>query len=80
MTAIVGILNKHGVAIAADSATTVSNSQGRKVLNSATKIFQLSKKYPVAVMIYSNALFLDTPWELIIKLYCQRRGNKVAKT
>lgn len=76
MTAIVGILNKHGVAIAADSATTVSNSQGRKVLNSATKIFQLSKKYPVAVMIYSNASFLDTPWELIIKLYCQRRGNK----
>lgn len=76
MTAIVGILNKHGVAIAADSATTVTNSQGRKVLNSATKIFQLSKKYPVAVMIYSNASFLDTPWELIIKLYCQRRGNK----
>ena len=75
MTAIVGILNKHGVAIAADSATTVTNSQGRKVLNSATKIFQLSKKYPVAVMIYSNASFLDTPWELIIKLYCQRRGN-----
>lgn len=76
MTAIVGILNKHGVAIAADSATTVSNSQGRKVLNSTTKIFQLSKKYPVAVMIYSNASFLDTPWELIIKLYCQRRGHK----
>ena len=76
MTAIVGILNKHGVAIAADSATTVSNSQGRKVLNSATKIFQLSKKYPVAVMVYSNASFLDTPWELIIKLYCQRRGHK----
>lgn len=76
MTAIVGILNKHGVAIAADSATTVTNSQGRKVLNSATKIFQLSKKYPVAVMLYSNASFLDTPWELIIKLYCQRRGHK----
>ena len=39
MTAIVAVLNKHAVAIAADSAVTVQNQLGRKVLNSANKIF-----------------------------------------
>ena len=43
MTAIVGVLNKHAVAIAADSAVTMGNTH--KVINSANKIFTLSK-YP----------------------------------
>ena len=41
MTAIVGVLNKHAVAIAADSAVTMGNTH--KVVNSANKIFTLSK-------------------------------------
>lgn len=76
MTAIVGILNKRGIAIAADSAATITNCKGRKVLNSETKIFRLSKKYPISVMIYGSANFMSTPWDLIIKLYCSKRGNK----
>ena len=27
-------------------------------------------------MIYGSANFMSTPWDLIIKLYCSKRGNK----
>ena len=67
MTAIIGVMNKHAVAIAADSAITLGG--GRKVLNSANKLFSLSKHHPVAVAIYGNAELVGTPWEIIIKEY-----------
>lgn len=69
MTAIVGVMNKHAVALAADSAVTISSYNGRKVLNTANKIFNISKYEPVGVMVYSNASFMGTPWDLIVKLY-----------
>lgn len=67
MTAIVGVLNKHAVAIAADSAVTLGG--GRKVHNGANKLFSLSKHRPVAVAVYDNAEFVGTPWEIIIKKF-----------
>lgn len=67
MTAIVAVLNKRAVAIAADSAVTMGNTH--KVVNSANKIFTLSKYHPVAVMTYSNASFMGVPWDIIIKEY-----------
>lgn len=67
MTAIVAVLNKHAVAVAADSAVTMGNTH--KVVNSANKIFTLSKYHPVAVMTYSSATFMGTPWDIIIKEY-----------
>lgn len=73
MTAIVGVLNKHAVAIAADSAVTMGNTH--KVINSANKIFTLSKYHPVAVMTYSNAAFMGTPWDIIIKEYRKQLGD-----
>lgn len=75
MTAIVGVLNKHAVAIAADSAATINGVLGRKVLNQATKIVTLSKYHPVAVMIYRSSSFLGTPWDVIVKLYRDRLGD-----
>ncbi len=50
MTAIVGILNKQAVAVAADSAVTVGG--GTKIYNTANKIFNLSKGCPVGIAIY----------------------------
>lgn len=76
MTAIVGILNKHAVAIAADSAITMSDPLGRKVLNRANKIFMLSKYHPVGIMIYNSAAFVGVPWDVIIKLYRKQLGDK----
>lgn len=74
MTAIVGVLNKHAVAIAADSAVTMGNTH--KVVNSANKIFTLSKYNPVAVMTYNNAAFMGTPWDIIIKEYRKQLGER----
>ena len=54
MTAIVGILNKRGVAIAADSAVTVGNGDNVKIYNTSQKIFKLSEKNPLALMIYDS--------------------------
>lgn len=66
MTAIVGTLNRQGVAIAADSAITFN---GAKVVNSGKKVFMLSKKYPVGIATYNALNFLTIPWETIIKMY-----------
>lgn len=76
MTAIVGVLNKHAVAIAADSAVTMSGPAGRKVLNRANKIFTLSKFHPVGVMIYNSANLMTVPWDIIIKLYRKELKDK----
>lgn len=74
MTAIIGVMNKHAVAIAADSAVTLGG--GRKVLNSANKLFSLSKHHPVAIAIYGNAELVGTPWEIIIKEYRKNLKDK----
>lgn len=73
MTALVSVMNKHAVAIAADSALTITNQYGHKVINSANKIFTLSKMYPVGIMFCGDASFMGTPWEVIIKLYRHKR-------
>lgn len=67
MTVEVGILNKQGVALATDSAVTIGN--GRGYYNTANKLFALSKYQPVAIMLYSNAAFMECPLEIIIKEY-----------
>jgi hypothetical protein len=75
MTAVVGILNKQAIAIAADSAVTISGAGERKILNTANKIFTLSKYHPVGVLIYNSASFMGTPWEIIIKTYRKNLGK-----
>lgn len=67
MTAEVAIMNKLGVALAADSAVTLGT--GGKIYNSADKLFSLSKFRPVGIMIYGSANFSSTPWEVLIKDY-----------
>lgn len=66
MTAVIGILNKRAVAIAADSASTSSTG---KIFNKANKIFALSQKHPIGITIYNNDSFMETPWDVIIKMY-----------
>jgi hypothetical protein len=80
MTAEVLVMNKLGVALAADSAVTVTTDgtdAGRaKIWQSADKLFALSKHEPVAVMVYGGASFLGTPWETIAKLYRRELGRR----
>src|SRR2546425_796537 len=76
MTAVVGILNRQAVAIAADSAVTVNG----KTTNSALKMFTLSKYHPIGVMIFSSASFMGIPWETIIKMYRKQLGENSLPT
>ncbi len=77
MTAEVAIFNKSAVALAADSAVTISS---QKVYNSANKVFSLSKHHPIGIMIYGNAEFMGVPWETTIKWYRQELGARSFKT
>ena len=69
MTAIVGTINRRGVAFAADSAATHTISSRHKITNHANKIFELSKYCPVGAAICGNLDFLGMPWEDIFKMY-----------
>lgn len=76
MTAQIAILNKHGIALATDSAVTITGNEKNKVYNSANKLFSLSDNSPVGIMIYGTAQFLGVPWETIIKLYREKNKNE----
>ena len=76
MTAIVGILNKRAAVLAADSALTVVKGDRMKIYNTTTKIFQLSQDNHVAMMFFQNVDFMNVPWEVIFKLYHDKRGDK----
>lgn len=80
MTAVVGILNKKGVAIAADSAATVSTGKGSKVYNSVDKIFMLSAYHPIGMVVYEGADFMGIPWETLIKEYGKSLGSRCYPT
>lgn len=80
MTAIVGVLNKRGAVMAADSAVTVTNGDKTKIYNTATKIFRMSLDNPVGVMMFSSAEFIGTPWDVIFKLYRDTRGKQSFNT
>lgn len=69
MTAEIGILNRQGLALAADSAVTVGVGGKQKVLNSANKLFNLIKGLPVGLMVYGGGDFLGIPWDVIVNEY-----------
>jgi len=75
MTAEVALMNKLAVALAADSAVTVSTRNRQKVYNGGNKLFALSKYSPVGIMVYGNAEFMGLPWETIIKVYRDQLGE-----
>ncbi|WP_252177884.1 hypothetical protein [Endozoicomonas sp. 4G] len=77
MTTEVVVMNKSAIAMAADSAVTISGGDqiAPKIYNSVNKLFQLSKVAPVGVMIYGGAEIMGVPWETIIKTYRQKLGS-----
>jgi hypothetical protein len=78
MTAEVGVMNRLGVALAADSAVSIGYDAG-KIWTSADKLFQLTHAAPVGVMIYGNADFVGIPWETIVKEYRRKLGHRTFK-
>ena len=76
MTTEIAVLNRLGVALAADSAVTISGVDGTKIFNSAVKLFELSGVFPVAIMINGNMDLFGVPWEIIIKDFrAQNKGS-----
>lgn len=72
MTCEVAVMNKRGVALAADSAVTLGD--GQKVYHTAEKLFQLSSS--VGIMTFGAADIMGVPWETVIKLYSQKLGGR----
>ena len=74
MTCEVVVMNKRGIALAADSAVTLSDGDGNasKVYYTAEKLFCLSPDLPVAIMTYGPADIMGVPWETVVKVYAQK--------
>ncbi len=79
MTAEVALLNREAVALAADSATTVTYWEAGqpkvRYFKGANKIFHISKKYPVGLMIYDAGSLQGVPWQIIAKAYREKHGD-----
>ena len=65
MTTEVLVYNKSAIALAADSAATLTEGKIFKT----NKIFMLSKHYPIGIVVYGNSQYMEVPWESIIKEY-----------
>ncbi len=77
MTAEIAILNSQAVALAADSAVTLSDGTRRapKIYNTVNKLFTLSKHQPVGVMIYGSAELGGLPVETAVKVFRDELGR-----
>lgn len=80
MTAEIAVMNRQGVALAADSAVTFQGARGPKIFSSADKIFALSKHQPIGVMVYGTAMLNDVPWETVVKVYRAQLGDRQFET
>jgi len=75
MTAEIAIMNRSAIALATDSAVTISGKNNFKIYNTVNKLFTLSKGHPIGIMIYGSAELMGIPWETILKTY----RNKLAE-
>jgi hypothetical protein len=76
MTAEIAVLNKTAVALATDSAVTISyGNSHEKVFDSADKLFELCTSVPIGIMIYNGMQFSGIPLPDLIKEF---RANCVS--
>ena len=69
MTAEIAILNRNGVALAADSAATIFQGNRTKVFNGVDKIFELHSAEAVGIMVYGASTLCAIPIHVIISEY-----------
>lgn len=80
MTAEIAVYNNSAVALAADSAVTISGGGKQKIYNGAEKLFALTKHHPVGLMVYGSGDLCTAPWELVIKAYRKQLGTRFFNT
>jgi len=70
MTAEIAILNKSAIALATDSAVTISaGNEQQKIYDSGDKLFELSHTTPICIMLYNGMNFMEIPFPSIIKSF-----------
>jgi hypothetical protein len=69
MTAEIASVNRSALALAADSAVTIRIGNTQKVYDSAEKIFEFSRKNPIALMVYNSVEFVGVPLDVIVRKY-----------
>ncbi|MGF1689431.1 hypothetical protein L4C36_22685 [Photobacterium japonica] len=75
MTAEVAVYNRSAISLAADSAASINGENSNKVFNNAEKLFALTKKHPIGIMIHGSSQLSGVPWEIIIKQYRKECQN-----
>lgn len=76
MTAEIAILNRSAVALAADSAVTVGKE---RVWKNTNKLFSLSSRNDIGVMIFGTGDFCGVAWEIVIKQFRKHIGPRIFK-
>ena len=80
MTSEIVLMNRQAVALAADSATTVTyweNGKRReRYFKGANKIFNISDRHPVGFMTYNVASIQGVPLEILVKTYRGELADK----
>lgn len=67
-------MNRHAIALAADSAVTIGQ---HKVWKTANKLYSLGPHHDIAVMIHGSGEYLAFAWEVAVKQY---RKQSIGKT
>ena len=81
MTSEVVVMNRMGIALAADSVVSIyANGVQKKRHDSVAKLFMMSERHPVGIMIYNDPSLLGVPWETIIKLFRRHLGQESFST
>lgn len=76
MTTEIAVSNRLGIALATDSAVTITGGGKVKIFDTADKLFELSSQHPVAVMFNGNMDCLGVPWEILVKDFRAVEGDK----
>ena len=67
-------MNRNAVTLATDSAVTLTVRGSEKIYNSADKLFELSDRDPLGIMVYNNLEYMGIALEVAIK---QFRGKSL---
>jgi hypothetical protein len=71
MTAEIVIMNKQAIALASDSAVTMTHEMGEKIKTSANKLFALSKYHPIGAL----GQYSLKPRSLAIEVLCHTKSR-----
>jgi hypothetical protein len=73
MTAEIALINRLAVTLAADSAVTLTVRGAEKVFTSVDKIFELTSRDPIGIMLYNNLEYVGVPLEVAVRQFRDTR-------